>query len=299
MRIGIDLGGTKIEAIALSDNGEELFRKRITTPKEYWPTVEAISLLIADTEQATHQFGSVGIGIPGILSPVTNRVKNSNSTWLNGENLQQDLEDKLQRAVRITNDANCFAVSEATDGAGKGHKVVFGAILGTGCGGGVVFNGVVHDGRNGISGEWGHNPLPWLSEDDIHDRSCFCGRQHCIESYISGTGFLSDFHSLGGKAKDCQEIVAFINHGNTIACLAFVRFIDRLARALAHVINSLDPDIIVLGGGLSNVDEIYQELPKYLPQYIFGKECDTPIVKNIFGASSGVRGASWLWPVGQ
>ena len=180
MRIGIDLGGTKIEAIALSDNGEELFRKRITTPKEYWPTVEAISLLIADTEQATHQFGSVGICIPGILSPVTNRVKNSNSTWLNGENLQQDLEDKLQRAVRITNDANCFAVSEATDGAGKGHKVVFGAILGTGCGGGVVLNGVVHDGRNGISGEWGHNPLPWLSEDDIHDRSCFCGRQHCI-----------------------------------------------------------------------------------------------------------------------
>ncbi|MFT5711780.1 MAG: fructokinase [Glaciecola sp.] len=298
MRIGIDLGGTKIEAIALSDSGEELFRKRIATPKEYWPTVEAIALLIGDTEEATDQLGSIGIGIPGILSPVTNRVKNSNSTWLNDKNLQQDLEGKLQRVVRITNDANCFAVSEATDGAGAGHRVVFGAILGTGCGGGVVFNGLVHDGRNGISGEWGHNPLPWLGEDDIHNRSCFCGRPHCIESYISGTGFLSDFSSLGGTANDCQEIMALINQDDFIACFAFERFLDRLARALAQVINSLDPDIIVLGGGLSNIDKIYQELPKHLSQYVLGKECETPIVKNVFGASSGVRGASWLWPLG-
>ncbi|MGZ9899697.1 fructokinase [Shewanella gaetbuli] len=296
MRIGIDLGGTKIEAVALSQQGLELHRKRVVTPKTYPEIVNAIVGLIEDAEQITQQTGTVGIGIPGIVSSVTQKVKNSNTTCLNGKMLTHDLENRLKRSVRITNDANCFAVSEATDGAARGYSVVFGAILGTGCGGGVVFNGQVHNGRNGIAAEWGHNPLPWLTDADKHDTCCFCGAEHCIETFVSGTGFLRDFHALGGKAQGCEDIIALVEQGDSTAIQAFDRFIDRLSRGLAQVINTIDPDIIVLGGGLSQVDRIYDALPQCLPQYVLGKECSTQIVKNVFGASSGVRGAAWLWP---
>ncbi|MDO6641911.1 MULTISPECIES: fructokinase [unclassified Shewanella] len=295
MRMGIDLGGTKIEVVALAEDSSELFRKRIPTPKNYPETLDAIVGLVNDAEAETQQTGSVGVGIPGVVSPLTGLVKNSNSTWINGHPLDKDLSARLDREVRVANDANCFAVSEAVDGAAAGKDVVFGVIIGTGCGGGLAINGKVHGGGNGIGGEWGHNPLPWMTSDEFNSTSCFCGNKDCIETFISGTGFVRDFRRAGGEADSGIQISQMMADGHPLATQAFVRFIDRLARSLAHLINMLDPDVIVLGGGVSNIDAIYTELPKVLPKYVVGRECDTLVVKNEYGASSGVRGAAWLW----
>ncbi|MEZ9368480.1 fructokinase [Shewanella sp. 10N.286.51.B2] len=295
MRMGIDLGGTKIEVVALAEDSSELFRKRIPTPKNYPETLDAIVGLVNDAEAETQQTGSVGVGIPGVVSPLTGLVKNSNSTWINGHPLDKDLSARLDREVRVANDANCFAVSEAVDGAAAGKDVVFGVIIGTGCGGGLAINGKVHGGGNGIGGEWGHNPLPWMTSDEFNSTSCFCGNKDCIETFISGTGFVRDFRRAGGEADSGIQISQMMADGHPLATQAFVRFMDRLARSLAHLINMLDPDVIVLGGGVSNIDAIYTELPKVLPKYVVGRECDTLVVKNEYGASSGVRGAAWLW----
>ncbi|WP_133405977.1 fructokinase [Parashewanella tropica] len=298
IRFGVDLGGTKIELVALDDSGKELYRKRVPTPKVYQGTITTISDLVTEAEAELGQKGSVGVGIPGVVSPFTGLVKNANSTWINGHALDKDLGELLQREVRVSNDANCFAVSEATDGAAKGKAVVFGVIIGTGCGGGIVFNGKVHGGGNGIGGEWGHNPLPWLSKDEYQSTQCFCGNKDCIETYVSGTGFIRDYQANGGNVSTGLEIMERFHQGDTLATQTFERYIDRLARALAHMINMLDPDAIVLGGGMSNIDEIYRRLPLVLKQYVLGKECKTPILKNKFGCSSGVRGAAWLWGKG-
>ncbi|MGS0682952.1 fructokinase [Shewanella sp. 125m-7] len=295
LRIGVDLGGTKIEVVALSEQGEELFRKRIATPREYNATLDAIETLVFEAEELLGEKGSVGVGIPGVVSPFSGLVKNANSTWINGHPLDVDLGKRLGREVRVANDANCFAVSEAIDGAAAGKGVVFGVIIGTGCGAGVAINGNVHSGGNGIGGEWGHNPLPWMSVEEFHSTNCFCGNKDCIETFISGTGFVRDYQLFGGSATTGIEIVARMEEGDAIAAAAFARYIDRLARSLAHVINLLDPDIIVLGGGVSNIDAIYPLLPDLLSKYVLGGECRTPVVQNMYGSSSGVRGAAWLW----
>lgn len=303
MRIGIDLGGTKTEVIALSDEGLELFRKRVDTPHNDYPrTLQAIADLIADAEQATGHRGSVGLGIPGTLSPFSGKVKNANSVWLNGQKLDQDLALLLGREVRIANDANCLAVSEATDGAGAGKKTVFAVIIGTGCGSGIALDGVAHAGGNGNAGEWGHNPLPWPDEDEIrfqHEVPCYCGKIGCVETFVSGTGFMQDYFRLSGQRLKGAEIIRLVAQDDAIAELALGRYERRLAKALANVVNILDPDVIVLGGGMSNVDRLYQTLPLLIKQWVFGGECETPIRKAVHGDSSGVRGAAWLWPQGR
>ncbi|QTL40500.1 fructokinase [Xenorhabdus budapestensis] len=300
MRIGIDLGGTKIEVIALGDQGEELFRKRVDTPRnDYQQTLAAIAGLIADAEQATGQRGTIGIGIPGAISPFTGKVKNANSVWLNGQVLDKDISAFLGREVRVANDANCLAVSEATDGAAAGMPMVFAVIIGTGCGSGLAFDGKVHAGGNGLAGEWGHNPLPWMDDEDRayqEEVRCFCGKPGCTEMFVSGTGFMKDYFRLSGVHKKGHEIMEAVAQGDKIAELAIQRYEKRLARALAQVVNLLDPDVIVLGGGMSNVDRLYQTLPGLVSEWVFGGECATPIRKALHGDSSGVRGAAWLWP---
>lgn len=300
MRIGVDLGGTKIEAVALSDAGEVLFRKRVPTPRhEYRFTLEAIAGLVMDAESATGQIGSVGVGIPGTLSPFTGLIKNANSVWLNGQALDKDLEHILQRPVRLANDANCLAVSEATDGAAAGAGVVFAVIIGTGCGAGIAINKHVHVGGNGIAGEWGHNPVPWMDEADLafqRDIPCYCGKSGCAETFISGPGFEKEYFRLSGEQLNGQEIMARWLQGDVMADLVLSRYELRLTKALAQVINLLDPDVIVLGGGMSNVDRLYTTVPQLLKQWVFGRECDTPVRKALHGDSSGVRGAAWLWP---
>ncbi|MBC8944910.1 fructokinase [Xenorhabdus indica] len=300
MRIGIDLGGTKIEVIALGDQGEELFRKRVDTPRnDYQQTLAAIAGLIADAEQATGQKGTIGIGIPGAISPFTGKVKNANSVWLNGQVLDKDISAFLGREVRVANDANCLAVSEATDGAAAGMPMVFAVIIGTGCGSGLAFDGKVHAGGNGLAGEWGHNPLPWMDDEDRayqEEVRCFCGKPGCTEMFVSGTGFMKDYFRLSGVHKKGHEIMEAVAQGDKIAELAIQRYERRLARALAQVVNLLDPDVIVLGGGMSNVDRFYQTLPDLVSEWVFGGECVTPIRKALHGDSSGVRGAAWLWP---
>lgn len=299
MRIGIDLGGTKIEVIALDDHGSTLFRKRIPTPRgDYDATLKAIVSLVEDAETATGQSGSVGIGIPGTLSPVTGKVKNANSTWLNGQPFDADLSKLLKREVKMENDANCLAVSEAVDGAGAGAKVVFAVIIGTGCGAGIAINGQVHSGGNGVAGEWGHNPLPWQNEQDrqfLVSENCYCGLTGCTELFVSGTGFMADYAKLSGNKKTGMEIVELAQTGDKYAAIALENYLNRLAKALGQAINMLDPDVIVLGGGMSNVDCLYEELPKRIRQWVFGQECDTPIRQAVHGDSSGVRGAAWLF----
>ncbi|MEY0719858.1 fructokinase [Providencia alcalifaciens] len=299
MRIGIDLGGTKIEVIALDNNGETLFRKRVPTPRgDYDATLRAIASLVSDAETATGQSGSVGVGIPGTLSPVTGRVKNANSTWLNGQFFDADLGQLLGRPVKIANDANCLAVSEAIDGVGAGGKVVFAVIIGTGCGAGVAINGQVHSGGNGVAGEWGHNPLPWQDDQDrlfIAEEHCYCGLNGCTEQFVSGTGFIADYKKLAGESKTGIEIIQLAQNGNKHAIKAFENYQNRLAKALAQAVNMLDPDVIVLGGGMSNVDALYVNLPEKIRQWVFGREFDTPIRKAAHGDSSGVRGAAWLF----
>lgn len=300
MRIGIDLGGTKIEVIALSEQGETLFRHRVDTPRnDYTKTLEAITGLVNLAEEKTGQRGSVGLGIPGTLSPYTHRVKNANSTWLNGQPLDKDLHRMLQREVRIANDANCLAVSEAVDGAAKGQQTVFAVIIGTGCGAGVALNAQAHAGGNGNAGEWGHNPLPWMDEDEQRFRDevpCYCGKSGCIETYISGTGFGTDYHRLSGIKRKGADIISLLEQQDPVAELAISRYELRLAKSLAQVVNILDPDAIVMGGGMSNVDRLYQTLPPLIKKWVFGGECETPILKARHGDSSGVRGAAWLWP---
>lgn len=271
IRIGIDLGGTKIELVALDPSGRELLRTRIPTPQgDYEATVAALVALIDKAEKDLNSKASIGIGIPGALSRVTGLVKNANSTCLIGHDLKGDLEKKLNREVRIANDANCFALSEAVDGAGRGAEVVFGVILGTGVGGGIVVRGEVVVGPNAIAGEWGHNPLPLPREEDVPLPVCYCGRKGCIETYLSGPALARDGENLE-------------------------RYEERLARALAGVINILDPDVIVLGGGISNVQRLYANVPVLWQPHVFSDRVETRLAKNLHGDSSGVRGAAWLW----
>lgn len=300
MRIGIDLGGTKTEVIALSDQGEQLYRHRLPTPREYPQTIDNIAHLVALAEEATGQIGTVGVGIPGSISPYTGVVKNANSTWLNGQPFDKDLSVRLNREVRLANDANCLAVSEAVDGAAAGAQTVFAVIIGTGCGAGVAINGRSHIGGNGTAGEWGHNPLPWMDDDELRYRAevpCYCGKQGCIETFISGTGFATDYQRLSGNAVKGSEIMRRVEEGDALAELALSRYELRLAKSLAHVVNILDPDVIVLGGGMSNIDRLYNTVPQLVKAWVFGGECETPIRKARHGDSSGVRGAAWLWPL--
>ncbi|HDS1152604.1 TPA: fructokinase [Pluralibacter gergoviae] len=301
MRIGIDLGGTKTEVIALSDRGEALYRHRLPTPRDdYRQTIEVIARLVEAAEKETGQRGSVGIGIPGAISPFSGRVKNANSTWLNGQPFDKDLSRRLDREVRIANDANCLAVSEAVDGAAAGAQTVFAVIIGTGCGAGVALGGRAHIGGNATAGEWGHNPLPWMDADELRYREevpCYCGRQGCIETFISGTGFATDYQRLSGQAREGSEIIRLADEQDPLAGLALTRYELRLAKSLAHVINILDPEVIVLGGGMSNVDRLYKTVPPLIKQFVFGGECETPVRKAVHGDSSGVRGAAWLWPM--
>lgn len=300
MRIGIDLGGTKIEGIALGDDGAVLWRRRVATPAgDYDGTLAAIRNLVATAEHALDQPGSVGIATPGAVSPATGLLKNSNSVALNGRPLDRDLERALGRPVRLENDANCFAVSEAADGAAAGARVVFGVILGTGVGGGLVVDGRVVAGRNRIAGEWGHAPLPWPRDDERPGPPCYCGRCGCIETFLSGPGFSRDFLHMTGRTAAPDAIVAAAAAGDAAARACLDTYMDRLARGLAMVVDLLDPDAIVLGGGLSNIDALYGALPARVSHYAFTDRLDTAIVRNRHGDSSGVRGAAWLWPIPQ
>lgn len=300
MRIGIDLGGTKIEALALDRTGKELLRYRVDTPRnDYAGTIGAIAGLVHRLESETGSTGTVGAGIPGSASRRTNLIKNANSTWLNGMPLAKDLSIELDREVRVANDANCLAVSEATDGAAAGARVVFGVILGTGCGGGVAIEGKIHAGPNGVGGEWGHNPLPWPSAEEYPGPPCYCGKNGCMEMWVSGTGVALDFLNHTGKTLTTRQIVADAEAGDAQALAALDRFEDRLARGLAVVVNILDPDIFVFGGGLSHLKRIYKNIPAKLEQHVFGREAETPLVQAKYGDSSGVRGAAWLWPAKQ
>lgn len=298
-RVGIDLGGTKTEVILLNGKSQELFRTRIPTVRDDYPaTLRDIASLVAQAEAAAGQNQlPVGIGIPGTVSRKTGFVKNANSTWLNGQPFQRDLSAFLQRDVKVTNDANCLAVSEATDGAGCGYELVFAGILGTGCGAGIAYKGAPLVGPNGLAGEWGHNPLPWTSEAELTARPCYCGKAGCMETFLSGTGLCRSYQAATGEQIKGHDIVERAAQGEAIAQKVLANYYDQLARGLATVINSLDPDVIVLGGGASNIAAIYTEVPKLLPKYVFGRECDTPIVQAVHGDSSGVRGAAWLNPI--
>lgn len=296
LRLGIDLGGTKIEIIALAGNGDELFRQRIPTPQGDYPaTLRAICALVAASEIRLGKRGSLGIGIPGAESLATGLIKNANSTCLIGMPLRQDLELELQREVRIANDANCFALSEAIDGSGQGAAIVFGIILGTGVGGGIVINQQVITGANAIAGEWGHNPLPLPATTDLPLPACYCGRQACIECYLSGPGMTADHLRQTGESLSPAEIDLRAQAGNRDCEATLQRYEERLGRALGNVINLLDPQVIVLGGGLSNLSRLYQNLPAHFTPHVFSDVCYTKIRPPKHGDSSGVRGAAWLW----
>jgi fructokinase len=298
MRIGIDLGGTKIEAIAL-DADTVVFRRRIPTPREYEGTLDVIAGLVETIEGKAGPAGTVGIGIPGVVSRTTGVVKNANSTWLIGRALLRDLEARLSRSIRIANDANCFALSEAMDGAGSGYPTVFGVIIGTGVGGGIAIRGEIHDGPNQIAGEWGHNPLPWMTDDERATAAeCYCGRCGCIETFLSGPGLERDHALRSGARLSSREIVRAAAGGERDAVQSLERYHDRLTRGLAAVINVLDPDAIVLGGGMSNLPDLPAAVSALLPGYVFSDAVLTRVVQNLHGDSSGVRGAAWLWPDG-
>jgi fructokinase len=296
MRIGIDVGGTKIEGIAI-DGSQEIARRRVTTPRgDYEATVRAVVELVADLETRVGKTGSVGIGIPGALSTSSGLVKNANSTWLIGQPLDRDVTRALDRPVRVMNDANCFALSEAIDGAGRGAHAVFGVILGTGTGGGIAIGGRVLEGRHRIAGEWGHNPLPWPRDDERPGPACYCGRSGCIETFLSGPGLSSAYAGLSGRSADAAQIARLAEAGDPLADRALNAYEDRLARALASIINVLDPDVIVLGGGMSNVSRLYTHVPQLWKPFVFSDSSETPLVAARHGDSSGVRGAAWLWP---
>ena len=296
MRIGIDMGGTKIEGIALSDNGEELIRRRIDTPRhDYDGTVNAIAGIVHSLESETKQKCTVGVGIPGAISPQTKLVKNANSTWIIGKHFDLDLGNALGREVRLENDANCLAVSEAVDGSGAGFKLVFAIILGTGCGGGIAIDQKVHNGFHAIAGEWGHITLGWMYPEEYPGIECYCGQRGCLETYISGTGFENEYLLQTGIHKRGREIVEIIEQGDDAAERVMEIYENRLARAIATAVNFLDPDVLVLGGGMSNISRIYKTLPGLVQKWIFGGEFTTPIRPAKHGDSSGVRGAAWLW----
>ena len=297
MRFGLDLGGTKMEAVLLDDTDEIVWRERRPTPAEdYQAIIETIAALVAQAAIETAQEMTVGIGMPGSLSPKTGLVRNSNTQCLNGQAIKQDLESAMAREVRLANDANCFALSEATDGAGAGAQSVFGVIIGTGCGGGLVFDGKLQNGANGIGGEWGHNPLAAPTADELPGPPCYCGRHGCNEVWISGSGFARDHEAIAGEKLTAEQIIA---SDSAAAKASFERLCDRIARALGAVINVVDPDVIVLGGGLSNVDALYTHIPEIWDGYIFSDVIETRLVKNKHGDSSGVRGAAWLWPLNK
>lgn len=300
MRIGVDLGGTKIEIVAIGDDGVPRLRRRVATPRgDYLATLAAVVALVNDAERELGCRCSVGIGTPGAASRVTGRIKNANSTCLNGQPLARDLERLLGRPVRIANDANCLALSEATDGAAAGAAVVFAAILGTGVGGGIVVNGRLLDGPNGITGEWGHNPLPLPGADDLPLPACYCGRAGCIEAYLSGPALAAEHARHHGRALDAATIATAAQGGDAACQATLARYCERLARALAAVINLLDPDVIVLGGGLSNIERLYTEVPARWDRQVFSDRVDTVLRRSVHGDSSGVRGAAWLWPAGE
>jgi len=292
LRIGVDLGGSKIELLALDSQGHERYRKRVPTPRgDYGATVKTLTALVGECEEALGTQATVGVGIPGAMSLATGRIKNANSTCLIGRPFKQDLEAALGREVRMANDANCFALSEAIDGAGRGARVVFGVILGTGVGGGVVVDGRVLTGPNAIAGEWGHNPLPLPREADLPLPVCYCGRQACIEAYLSGPALARD----AGAGIEAPQILARAAQGDARCEAALARYEERLARALAAVVNVLDPDVIVLGGGLSNMDRLYANVPRLWLPYVFSDLVSTRLARHVHGDSSGVRGAAWLW----
>jgi fructokinase len=329
MRIGIDFGGTKTEIICLdAQNGKELYRQRVPTARDdYDGTVKVFAGLVTQAEDTLKRKGTLGIGIPGTVAPETGLIKNSNSVWVNGKPLLKDVSEALSRDVRMENDANCFAVSEATDGAGEGKDVVFGVIIGTGCGGGLALHGKAHRGINCIGGEWGHNPLPYPRmaqpdnaalfdhfekaprvEDTLKDHYfgtlpaseypgplCYCGRRGCLETWISGTGFKNDYKRVTGESLSTHDIIAHAQKGDEKAKAALARYVDRLSRALAQMTNLLDPDAIVLGGGMSNVKALYDMVPEVWKKYVFSDTVKTPILPARHGDSSGVRGAAWLW----
>ncbi|HXW07534.1 MAG TPA: ROK family protein [Vicinamibacterales bacterium] len=295
MRIGIDLGGTKIEAVALDHGGAERVRRRIATPRgDYRGTISAVGQLVAGLEREVGD-ATVGIGIPGAVSPATGLIKNANSTWLNGRPLQADLESALDRPVRVANDANCFALSEATDGAAAGCRIVFGVIVGTGTGGGIVVDGRVLVGANAISGEWGHNPMPWPEPGEWPGPPCYCGRTGCIETFLSGPGLVRDYDPGATAGVDAAAVVRRAAAGDDGARAALDRYEHRMARALASIVNVLDPDVVVLGGGLSNVSRLYDRVPRLWAPFVFSDHVATPLRPPVHGDSSGVRGAAWLW----
>lgn len=296
MQIGVDLGGTKIEAVALASDGDTLIRRRVATPRQdYGATIAAISDLVKGIESELGARGSVGVGIPGAFSASTGLIKNSNSTWLLDRQLDRDLAMLLERPLRITNDANCMTVSEANNGAAAGALVVFGVIIGTGVGGGIAINGRPHVGPNAIAGEWGHSSLPWPKPDEQTGIPCYCGKQDCVETFLSGPGLARDYATISGTQITAGEVAKRADAGEPQACLAMERYENRLARGLAAVINVLDPEVIVLGGGVSNIKRLYRNVPSLLPEYVFSDQVTTPIVKAAHGDSSGVFGAAQLW----
>jgi fructokinase len=300
MRIGVDLGGTKIEAVALDRDGQERGRRRVPTPRgRYGATLAAITTLVEGLERESGEPARVGIGMPGALSPATGLVKNANSVWLNGRPLRQDLERLLHRPLRFANDANCFALSEARDGAGEGAAVVFGVILGTGTGGGVVVHGRVLGGPNAVAGEWGHNPLPWPRPGEWPGAACYCGRTGCVETFLSGPGVSRDHREATGEELDAMTIAARAAGGDAPCEATLARYEERLARALAAVVNLLDPDVIVLGGGLSNLTRLYERVPERWGAWVFSDRVDTALRPPAHGDASGVRGAAWLWEAAE
>ena len=295
LKVGIDLGGTKIEIAALDAAGRELLRRRVPTPDGYEATLDAIVALVGDAESALGTRGSIGVGTPGAISVATGLIKNSNSTCLIGRPLQKDMEQRLGREVRIANDANCFALAEAVDGAARGADVVFGVILGTGVGGGIVVTQRVLVGPNAIAGEWGHNPLPAPTDADRPLPRCYCGRAGCVEAYLSGPALAADFARVTGQSLSAESIAQAAAGGDSGASAALARYEERLARSLAGVINVLDPDVIVLGGGLSNIEALYASVPRLWGRHVFSDDVRTRLVRNVHGDSGGVRGAAWLW----
>jgi len=296
LRLGVDLGGSKIEIIALDGDGRELLRRRVATPKDdYRATLDAIALLVGDAETDLGCRGTLGLGTPGSISRATGLLRGSNSVCLNGRPIKQGIEALVQREVRISNDANCFALSEAIDGAGRGAALVHGVILGTGVGSGIVIHGCVLEGANAIAGEWGHNPLPWPRDDERPGSPCYCGRRGCIETWLSGPGMERDHLEVTGERRAAQQIAAGADAGDGGCQATLSRFEERFARAIAHVINLFDPDVIVLGGGLSNISRLYTNVPRQWAAWVFSDRVDTKLVPNEHGDSSGVRGAAWLW----